>query len=514
MSLRVTRRLVAVLSVVLMTAAGRGADETRPNILFIFADDHAYQAIGAYGSVINETPSIDRIAREGMRFDRCLVTNSICGPSRAVIQTGMYSHRNGYFRNGNVFDGDQRTFPKLLRGAGYQTAVVGKWHLRSDPTGFDHWDVLIGQGPYYNPPMIANGTRVERVGYTTDIITDLALDWLKQRDAKRPFMLMVQHKAPHRNWQPGPEHLATYDDVMIPEPPTLFDDLATRGTAARTANMSIAETLTRFDLKLDPPKNLTATQRAAWEVAYGPKNAAFEAAKPTGDDLVRWKYQRYLKDYLRCIASVDDNVARLLAFLDDTGLAANTIVVYCSDQGFYLGEHGWFDKRWMYEESLRTPLLVRWPGVAAPGSVNGRIVSNLDLAETFLEAAGVPVPEDMQGRSLVPLLRGADPGDWRRSFYYHYYEFPGAHSVRRHYGVCDERYKLIHFYNLGEWELYDLHRDPHELRNVYADPAHAAVVETMMIELTRLRATLDVPPDHQPSPPPPPASPAPGTGTP
>jgi arylsulfatase A-like enzyme len=497
---RTTTRLIVLIAFAVLATTGRAAERDRPNILFVFADDHAYQAIGAYGSVINETPNIDRIAREGMRFDRCLVTNSICGPSRAVILTGKYSHRNGYFQNGNVFDGAQRTFPKLLGAAGYQTAVIGKWHLRSDPTGFDHWDVLIGQGPYYNPPMIANGTKVKRIGYTTDIITDLALDWLKERDAERPFMLMVQHKAPHRNWQPGPDHLTTYDDVTIPEPPTLFDDLATRSSAAYTSDMSIAKTLTRFDLKLDPPKNLTEAQRAAWDAAYGPKNTAFEAANLTGDDLVRWKYQRYLKDYLRCIASVDDNVGRLLAYLDETGLAENTIVIYCSDQGFYLGEHGWFDKRWMYEESLRTPLLVRWPGVVTPGGSSDRIVSNLDLAETFLEAAGVEVPDDMQGRSLVPLLRGRIPDDWRRTFYYHYYEFPGAHSVQRHYGVCDERYKLLYFYHLDEWELYDRHEDPHELNNVYGDALYANVIDRLKIELGALRRELGVPDDPRPAP--------------
>jgi len=483
------------------------APQRRPNILFVFCDDHAYQAISAYQSVsayglkLNDTPNIDRLAREGMRFDNCYVTNSICGPSRAVIQTGKYSHLNGFYCNGNRFDGDQQTFPKLLKKAGYQTAIVGKWHLATDPQGYDYSEILIGQGPYYNPPMIRNGERVSHTGYTTSIITDLALDWLtKQRDPDRPFMLMYQHKAPHRNWQPGPEWLNKYDDVTIPEPDTLFDDYSGRGTAAKTQNMSIAETMNASDLKLTPPRNLTPEQSAAWNKAYGPKNEAFREAQFEGKDLVRWKYQRYMKDYLRCIAAVDDNLGRVLEYLDDTGLADNTVVVYSSDQGFYLGEHNWFDKRWIYEESLRTPLVVRWPGVVDPGNTNQDIVSNLDFAETFLEIAGVEVPDDMQGRSLVPLLEGRTPDDWRRSFYYHYYEFPGGHSVRRHYGVADGRYKLIHFYPnpwdaspIDEWELYDLESDAKELKSVFGDPKYADVQRHMEAELARLRRELKVP---------------------
>jgi arylsulfatase A-like enzyme len=475
----------------------------RPNIVFIFADDHACQAVGAYGSLINETPNIDRLAAEGMLFRDCLVTNSICGPSRAVILTGKYSHRNGVCRNGQVFDGSQQAFPRLLQRAGYQTAIIGKWHLGSDPQGFDSFNILMGQGPYYNPPMRDNGVRVEHTGYTTDVITDLALAWLRdQRDPRRPFLLMVQHKAPHRSWQPGPSHLAMYDGVTIPEPPTLFDDYATRGTAARTQDMTIAGTLTDYDLKLSPPGNLTEDQRAAWEAAYGPANEAYRASGLTGDRLVRWKYQRYIKDYLRCVAALDDNVGRVLAYLEASGLDETTVVIYSSDQGFFLGEHGWFDKRWMYEPSLRTPLIVRWPGVTEPGSTSGAIVSNLDFAETFLDLAGVPAPDDMQGRSIVPLLRGRTPDDWRTSFYYHYYEFPAVHSVRRHYGVRDRRYKLIHFYNLDEWELYDLVDDPLEVRNRFGDPRYEQVAERMAGELERLRRLYGVPPDPEPVGPP------------
>ncbi|NOX53650.1 MAG: sulfatase [Planctomycetes bacterium] len=502
---------IAVAFVVSFTAPSlEAAGNRRPNILFLFCDDHAYQAISAYQEVsayhlkLNRTPNIDRLAREGVRFDNCFVTNSICGPSRAVIQTGKYSHLNGFFCNGDKFDGYQQTFPKLLQKVGYQTAIIGKWHLGTHmaPQGYNYSEVLIGQGPYYNPPMLrdANGDgqreRVKYIGYTTDIITDLALDWLqKKRDPNKPFLLMVQHKAPHRNWQPGPKYLHLYDDVTIPEPDTLFDDYSGRGTPAKTQDMTIAQTMTPFDLKLTPPRNLTPEQLKVWNAAYEPKNEAFRKANLKGKDLVRWKYQRYMKDYLRCIASVDENVGRLLDYLDRTGLAANTVVIYSSDQGFYLGEHGWFDKRWIYEESLRTPLLVRWPGVAKPGTVNKDLVSNLDFAETFLDIAGAPIPSDMQGRSLVPLLKGRTPTDWRKSFYYHYYEFPGAHHVRRHYGVVDGRYKLIHFYepDVNEWELYDLQQDPKELRSVYGEPEYARIQDRLLAELKRLRKELKVP---------------------
>jgi arylsulfatase A-like enzyme len=487
--------LVVVLSTFLPLDGAQAAD--KPNILFIFTDDHAYQSIGAYGSKINQTPNIDRLAREGMLFTHCYVTNSICGPMRAVIQTGKYSHLNGFLVNGNKFDGTQQTFPKLLQKAGYQTAVIGKWHLgqHMKPQGFDYSEVLIGQGPYYNPPMLRNGKRTKHVGYTTEIITDLALQWLKDRESSKPFMLMYQHKAPHRNWQPGPKYLNMFDDVEIPEPATLFDDYAGRAEPAHTQDMTIAKTMTSSDLKLTAPRNLTPKQLAAWNAAYGPKNDAFRKANLTGRDLVRWKYQRYIKDYLRCIASVDDNIGRMLAYLDEAGLAESTMVVYCSDQGFYLGEHGWFDKRWMYEESLRTPFIVRWPGVAEAGSVNNDIVSPLDFAETFLEMAGQEVPGDMQGRSLVSLLKGRTPDDWRQSFYYHYYEFPGWHDVRRHYGVTDGRYKLIHYYepDVNAWEMFDLKSDPQEMTSVYGQPKFRQAQAKLTRELAKLRRQYEVP---------------------
>lgn len=466
----------------------------RPNIVFIFSDDHAYQAIGAYGSKVNQTPNMDRLAREGMRFDRCYVTNSICGPSRAVIQTGKYSHLNGFYRNGNRFNGDQQTFPKLLQKAGYQTAVVGKWHLESDPQGFDYWEILYGQGPYYNPAMNQNGKRVQHTGYTTEIITEQAMNWLTtKRDPKKPFMLMFQHKAPHREWEPSPKYFSLYDDKKIPEPETLFDDYAHRASPARDQDMTIAKTMTPKDLKLVTPPNLNAEQKKAWDAYYGPRNEQFKQANLEDKDLVRWKYQRYMHDYLACIAAVDDSIGRVLKHLDDTGLAENTVVIYSSDQGFYLGEHGWFDKRWMYEESLRTPLLVRWPGMVKPGSVNGDIVSNLDYAETFLDIAGVEVPSDMQGRSLKPVLAGKTPSDWRKSFYYQYYEFPGPHSVAKHYGVTNGKQKLIHYYEKGEWEMFDLTKDPHEMNSIYGQTAVASLQKELESELSRLRRELQVP---------------------
>lgn len=470
----------------------------RPNILFLFTDDHARHAMSCYGSKINQTPNLDRIANEGIRFDRCYVTNSICGPCRAVVLTGKYNHLNGYYRNGLTFDGSQQTFVKLLQKSGYQTAIVGKWHLQSDPTGFDYWNVLIGQGPYYNPPMIENGVRRNHVGYTTDLITDFALDWLKnQRDPNKPFLLMCQHKAPHRNWQPSPKHLHLYEDVEIPEPDDLFDDYSGRGRAAREQEMTIAKHLTRADLKLDPPTGLTPEQLEAWNRAYEPKNKAFEQANLKGDDLVRWKYQRYIKDYLRCVASVDENVGRLLDYLDESGLADDTIVVYSSDQGFYLGDHGWFDKRFIYEESLSAPLVVRYPGRIKPGSVCDEIVLNLDFAETILDYAGVEIPQDMQGESLRPFLEGEEPTNWRQTMYYHYYEHPGPHMVHRHYGVVSKDYKLVHFYRIGEWELYDLKKDPGEMRNVYDDPAYAQIVKDLRVELQRLQRQYQVGPDPE-----------------
>jgi arylsulfatase A-like enzyme len=478
-------------------ATSWAARPAQPNIVFIFTDDHTRQALSAYGHPFKliETPNIDRLARQGVLFERALVPNSICGPSRAVILTGKYSHLNGFVRNGNRFDGSQQTFPKLLQRAGYQTALIGKWHLASDPTGFDHWHILPGQGLYYNPPMILNGERVQHTGYTTDLITDFSLEWLKNRDKSRPFLLMSQHKAPHREWSPALRHLGWSKDRVFPEPETLFDDYSGRGRAEREQDMTLARTFNDRDAKLTAPDSLNPEQRRVWDAYYEPRNEVFRRAGLTGRELVRWRYQRYMHDYLGTLLAVDESVGRLLKYLDDEGIADNTVVIYSSDQGFYLGEHGWFDKRWIYEESVTTPLIVRWPGVAVPGARSSAMVSIIDLPETMLEAAGQPIPADMQGRSLVPILRGRTPADWRQSFYYHYYEFPGVHSVRRHYGVITDRYKLFYFYepDVNYWTLIDRREDPHELKNVYDDPRYARTRQELHIELERLRKELKVP---------------------
>jgi arylsulfatase A-like enzyme len=455
------------------------------------ADDHAAHAISAYGSRINRTPNIDRIANEGIRFANCFCTNSICAPSRAVILTGKYSHLNGVRDNAVSFDGTLRTFPKILQEEGYQTAMIGKWHLKSEPTGFDYWNVLPGQGHYYNPDLIEMGEQKQHEGYVTDIITDITLDFLEnRRDRSKPFLVMLHHKAPHRNWQPAPRHLSMYDDVVFPEPATLFDDYATRSRAASEQEMTLRDHMQiEYDVKMgDPPQRLNDEQRTAWEAAYAPKRESFLKQKPEGDERVRWTYKRYMEDYLGCIAAVDENIGRVLDYLDESGLSENTVVIYTSDQGFFLGDHGWFDKRFMYEESLRMPLVVRYPGQAESGSVNENIVSNLDFAPTFLELAGVKVPSDMQGRSIKNLLLNEDVEEWRQSLYYHYYEYPAVHMVKRHYGVRTPRYKLIHFYyDIDSWELYDLEKDPNELNNLYEDPACADVVAELKTEIKRLQ---------------------------
>ncbi len=441
------------------------AAETRPNILYIMADDHAAHAISAYGSKINKTPNIDRLAREGMRFSNCFVTNSICTPSRAAILTGKYSHINGVpvF---NRFDGSQPTLAKYLQAAGYHTGMIGKWHLGSEPTGFDSWTILPGQGLYHDPVFITRAGRKKHTGYCTDLITDFSLEFLKDRPKDKPFFLMCHHKAPHRPWQPDEKHRKQWEKVQVPEPDTFNDDYTTRSDAAREATMRIDRDLTPGDLKMKPPEGLT------------------------GQDLKKWKYQRYMRDYLACIASVDDNVGRLLEYLEKSGLAENTIVVYTSDQGFFLGDHDWFDKRFMYEESLRMPFLVRWPAKIKAGTVSDGMVLNVDFAPTLLDSAGLKVPADMQGRSFLPLLQGDRPKDWRTSMYYRYYHYPMHHRVQPHYGVRTDRYKLIYFNKINQWELFDLQKDPHELKNLYADPAHAETVKTLKAEMERLKKEL------------------------
>lgn len=495
--------LLGVSALCCQNSAGQNIAQKRPNIIFIMSDDHAYQAISTYGGILKNiapTPNIDRIAREGIRFDRCLVTNSISGPCRAVILTGKYSHLNGFLANENQkpFNGSQQTFPKLLQKSGYLTAMIGKWHLMSDPTGFDHWEILPGQGSYYNPDFInKDGTHREK-GYVTEIITEKCLNWLDEaKSSGKPFMLMMHHKAPHREWQPGPNELTLYKDVKFPEPATLFDDYSNRGTAEKTQDMTISVTMRiQEDLKLYQDKSrmkntgltrMDSTQMAEWNRVYDPIIDQFYRSNLTGEELVRFKYQRYLQDYLACIAAVDKSVGKILDYLHESGLDKNTVVIYTSDQGFYLGEHGWFDKRWMFEESYRTPLVIRWPGMISPGRVNNDMVSNIDLPETFLEIAGVNVPEDMQGRSILPILKGKTPPDWRKEHYYHYYEYPGSHMVKRHYGISTDRYKLIHFYyDIDEWELFDLKNDPMEMKNVYNDPKYKAVRKKLYVRLQKL----------------------------
>lgn len=493
------RVIMFVLLLLPASISAAEPDAKTPNIVFIFSDDHAYQAISAYGHPLklNQTPNIDRLAKTGMRMDRCLVPNSICGPSRATVLTGKYSHANGFYNNYNSrFDGSQTTFPKLLQKAGYQTAIIGKWHLVTEPTGFDHWQILPGQGIYYNPPMTRNGTAIKETGYVTDVITDRSLEWLKSRDPKKPFLLMCQHKAPHREWSPALRHLGHNEDKPYPEPDTLFDDYAGRGKAEKNQDMTLEKTFTKRDAKLGIyPQGMTEAEKKKWDEYYLPRNAKFEEAKLAGKDLVRWRYNRYLHDYLGCVKGVDESVGKILDYLEQEKLADNTIVVYASDQGFYLGEHGWFDKRWIFEESLRTPCLVRWPGVTKPGTSTADITSNVDFCPTFLDAAGVAVPAEVQGKSMRGVLAGQTPADWRKSFYYHYYEHPGDHNVARHYGVVTARHKLVHFYEPGYAyrELFDLEKDPRELKNVFEDKSYAEVRAQLEAELAKLRNELKVP---------------------
>lgn len=477
-----------LLSVVCFGAA----PPSHPNILFIMSDDHAAQAISAYGSRVNQTPQIDRLAQGGARFDHCYAVNSICTPSRATILTGKYSHLNGVpvF---NRFDGSQPTVAKYLQAAGYYTGMIGKWHLGSEPTGFDKWSVLPGQGLYVNPAFTEPAGRRVITGYVTDVITDLAIDFLKNRPPDKPFFLMCHHKAPHRNWEPDAKHRAQFAGKTIPEPATLRDDYATRSDALRECAQKVFTDLTRNDLKLTPPAELKGTNRLAW---FAVKPTSVDIVTNgvthtlTGEALSSWKYQRYMQDYLACVQSVDDNVGRLLDWLDANGLATNTVVIYTSDQGFFLGEHGLYDKRFMYEESSRMPFLIRWPGVTKPGAAQGALAINPDFAPTFMDIAGLAVPTDMQGRSLVPLLKGEKPTDWRTSFYYRYYDDPGDHNTHAHLGVRTETHKLISFWKKEQWEMFDLTRDPSELHNLYSDPAEQEKVKQLKAELSRLKREL------------------------
>jgi arylsulfatase A-like enzyme len=482
------------------------AAQPRPNIVFIYADDHAAHAISAYRDhlayaiPLPTTPNLDLLAQQGMLFRNAFVTNSICGPARAAVLTGQYGHLNGVMTNQEALHPTTLTFPKILQAGGYQTLLFGKWHLKERPAGFDHYEILPGQGSYYNPLWVTEADSTRLTGYTQDLITERALGWLRtSRDSSKPFLLMLHFNAPHRFWDPGPAQLGLYRDGDLPEATTLFDDGSGRAFRTHDAEMTIAQDLIERDLKLIEPNNLTAEQLAEWRKWYDPENAAFRAAGLTGAALTRWKYQRYIKDYMRAVQGIDANVGRVLQFLEASNLTSNTVVIYTSDQGFFLGDHGWFDKRWMYEESLRTPLLVRWPNVTRPGSVNSDLVMNLDVAQTLIELAGLNAPSSMQGMSFAPLLRGRTLRDWRDAIYYQYFAYPDWHMVQRQYGVRDRRYKLIHYYEAGKWELFDLERDPHELRSVYDERAYRGVVNSMKRKLATLRAHYHVP-DRDPVP--------------
>jgi len=504
-----------------------------PNIVFIFSDDHSLQTLGAYRARMQEfikkhkiTPNIDKIAARGAIFENSFVGNSICGPSRASVLTGKHSHINGFMTNGNRFDSSQWTVAKELQKANYQTAVMGKWHLGSLPTGFDDYNVLPGQGKYYNPDFIAKGSSelVRKQGYCSDIIGDMTIEWLdRKRDKSKPFFLCSWHKAPHRTWMPHPRHFNLLDGIDVPEPENLFDDYKGRTSSASLQEMTIRDHINiATDVKVTPPaattsiediskavpktkskdpatigefERMTMEQKKAWDKYYVPRNEEFRTKNLKGDDLTRWKYQAYLKDYIKCIKAMDENVGRVLDYLKKNDLEKDTIVIYSSDQGFYNGEHGWYDKRWMYEESLRNPLIVKWPNVTRPGTRLKQMVQNIDYAPTILQAAGIKVPQEVQGRSLVPLLKGERPRDWRKSILYTYYE-KGIHAVPCHHGVRNERYKLIDFYARGQWEFYDLEEDPHEMNNLYDDPAYQQKIAELKKELARLKTQYKVPEDN------------------
>ena len=459
----------------------------RPNILFIMSDDHAAHAMSCYGSRINKTPNLDRIAEGGMRFDNCFCTNSICTPSRASILTGTYNHVNGVTTLSTHMDNRLQTYPKLLQQAGYQTAIFGKWHLGTGPdhcpTGFDNWAVVPGQGKYHNPEFMFQGpdggTRRTVQGYATDVITDLCLDWLKERDTEKPFCMMCHHKAPHRPWYPDEKHAHMYLNEDIPEPETLFDDYSNRASAAEAAEMRVGVHMRVEDLKCEMPSGMSEEEKR------------------------RWGYQRYIKDYLRVVASVDDNVGRVLDYLDQEGLTEDTMVIYTSDQGFFLGDHGWYDKRFMYEESLRMPLILRFPREVEAGTINGDMVLNVDFPSLFLDVAGVPIPDNMQGRSFRPMLHGETPADWRQAMYYRYWMHKAHHNVYAHYGIRTRQHKLIYYYadamdTAGsidetyepEWEMFDLEKDPAEMSSVYGNPEYAGLQAELRAELYRLQAEV------------------------
>ena len=502
---------IAALALSLVfTGAAQAKPDPRPNIVYIMSDDHAYQAISAYGSAVSKlapTPNIDRIAKNGAIFTNSFVGNSLCGPSRATLLTGRQSNAHGFTQNGTSFDNRVWVWPRALSQAGYATAMFGKWHINASPAGigFDDWKVLDDQGEYYNPDIITPRGRSIVEGYATDLITDYSLDWLKNgRDKSKPFAILIHHKAAHRNFMPALRHLTKYQGVTFPVPDSFFDDYAGRRAAAAQEMNIYRDMYEGHDLKMTIAKGsarlrynrwpgsfdrMTHDQQAQWDAAMQADNDRMNAAKLTGRDLALWKYQRYMQQYLATVAAVDEGVGRVLDYLETSGLSKNTLVVYTSDQGFYLGEHGWFDKRFIYEESLRTPFLVQYPGHIRAGIRVSAPIQNIDYAPTFLALAGVTPPDTVRGRSLLPLFEGKTPADWRTSVYYHYYEYPGFHSVRAHYGMRSDRYKLVRFYSedINAWEFYDLGSDPHEVQNRIDDPAMQRRIAMMKKELAALR---------------------------
>ena len=527
--LRTLVGLAAVQGLAACDSGQSGAQPQKLNIVYIMCDDHSYQTVSCYDGRFMRTPNIDRLAQEGARFTNSFVANSLSGPSRACLLTGKHSHKNGFTNNEHgVFDGSQQTLPKLLQAGGYQTAMVGKWHLVSDPTGFDYWDILTGQGDYYNPVFIRNGERLVREGYATDLTTDVALEWLEHRDPDKPFCLFLHHKAPHRSWMPDGQDLGMFDAVDFPLPDTFYDDYAGREAAGKQEMSIIADMNLIYDLKMADRENefhtpdnpalesygrdlyrrdlapgelvpgrMNAEQQAAWDAYYDPIIQKFKEditeGRLSGSALSEWKYQRYMRDYCSVIHSVDRNVGRVYDYLKEHGLLDNTLIIYTSDQGFFMGEHGYFDKRFMYEESFRTPLVVRLPGGLSGRDIEA-FVQNIDYAPTLLEAAGLPVPEDIQGESFLPILKGRRPAHWRKSLYYHYYEYPAEHAVRRHYGVRTARYSLMHFYNdIDEWELFDLKKDPQQMHNLYGQRGMEKITEKLRKELVRLQRQYDDP---------------------
>ena len=506
--------LILLFSVTFFSCARKEQTEhlqsEKPNVIFIITNDHAYQALSAYDSTFIQTPHIDRLANEGMIFHRAFVTNSICSPSRAVALTGKFSHLNSVRDNLDTFDIKQETFPKILQRNGYETAIYGKWHLKSKPQGFDYWEVLPDQGNYYHPEFLKPSGEIKESGYVTDVITDKALNYLDSlRDQTKPFLLLYNHKAPHRQWWPSMHDLEDWKYKKIPVVESLFDDYKNRGRAAKEAEMRILDHMAlTMDNKIAPEMlealdydefmdwyansystrfdRLTDEEKEQWMKVYGPINQEFRETQPKGQALALWKYQRYMEDYLGTIKSVDRNIGRLLSYLDANELTENTMVIYTSDQGFYLGEHGWFDKRFMYEESFRTPLLIRYPSMIKSGMTDNHLVQNIDIAPTILDITNTDIPKEMQGLSLKQLFTQENT-EWRNELYYHYYEYPGIHMVKRHYGIRTERYKLIHFYyDIDEWEMYDLQADPNEMNNIFNDPNYSAIQEDLEVRLANL----------------------------